>query len=232
MDGTLVDTEPYWMACEHELVAAFGGRWTEEDARSIIGFDLLDAAVVLRERGGVDLEPRDIVERMLDGVVARVREKVPWRPGARLSVIARTRVIEMRVVQRVDGVAKGPDDDQRRGDQHLVGKRQSIRRGQLGGDRRQDDKRQQEAQRQQQPAVGIILDRGAAQLGGAEAEQRGAGGQIDQSGEVEPGEKAAFGAEQGNAAAPSRRQQPEEQHEAHRCDAIADTLALCHGCAN
>ena len=83
MDGTLVDTEPYWMACEHELVDAFGGTWTEDDARSIIGFDLLDAAVVLRDRGGVDLEPHEIVERMLDGVIARVRERVPWRPGAR-----------------------------------------------------------------------------------------------------------------------------------------------------
>ena len=83
MDGTLVDTEPYWMACEHELVDEFGGTWTEDDARSIIGFDLIDAAVVLRDRGGVDLDPHAIVERMLDGVIARVRERVPWRPGAR-----------------------------------------------------------------------------------------------------------------------------------------------------
>ena len=83
MDGTLVDTEPYWMACEHELVDEFGGTWSEDDARSIIGFDLIDAAVVLRDRGGVDLDPHAIVERMLDGVIARVRERVPWRPGAR-----------------------------------------------------------------------------------------------------------------------------------------------------
>ena len=83
MDGTLVDTEPYWMECERELVDRFGGTWTDDDARSIIGFDLLDAAVVLRDRGGVDLEPHEIVERMLDGVIARVREHVPWRPGAR-----------------------------------------------------------------------------------------------------------------------------------------------------
>ena len=83
MDGTLVDTEPYWMECEHELVAVFGGTWTDDDARSIIGFDLLDAGVVLRDRGGVDLEPEEIVERLLDGVIARVREHVPWRPGAR-----------------------------------------------------------------------------------------------------------------------------------------------------
>ena len=71
------------MACERELVDAFGGSWTEEDARSIIGFDLLAAAAELRDRGGVDLDPADIVERMLDGVIARVRVKVPWRPGAR-----------------------------------------------------------------------------------------------------------------------------------------------------
>ena len=83
MDGTLVDTEPYWMASEHELVAAFGGTWTDDDARSIVGFDLLDAAAELRDRGGVDLEPEEIVERLLDSVVARVREHVPWRPGAR-----------------------------------------------------------------------------------------------------------------------------------------------------
>ncbi len=83
MDGTLVDTEPYWMACEHELVEAYGGTWSEDDARSIIGFDLLEAAAVLRDRGGVPLEPREIVDRLLDGVVAKVRDRVPWRPGAR-----------------------------------------------------------------------------------------------------------------------------------------------------
>jgi HAD superfamily hydrolase (TIGR01509 family) len=83
MDGTLVDTEPYWMECEHALVASFGGRWNDEDARSIIGYDLLDAAAVLRERAGIPLEPHEIVTRLLDGVIAKVRERVPWRRGAR-----------------------------------------------------------------------------------------------------------------------------------------------------
>jgi HAD superfamily hydrolase (TIGR01509 family) len=82
MDGTLVDTEPYWMAAEHALVEEFGGTWTEDDARSVIGFDLLDTAAVLRERGGVDLEPLPIVERLLDEVISRVRVRAPWRPGA------------------------------------------------------------------------------------------------------------------------------------------------------
>jgi HAD superfamily hydrolase (TIGR01509 family) len=82
MDGTLVDTEPYWMAAEHALVAEFGGTWTDDDARSVIGSDLLDTAAVLRERGGVQLEPVQLVERLLDDVIARVLQRVPWRPGA------------------------------------------------------------------------------------------------------------------------------------------------------
>jgi beta-phosphoglucomutase-like phosphatase (HAD superfamily) len=82
MDGTLVDTEPYWFDVEFELVAEFGGTWTDADARSLVGFDLLDSAHELRSRGGVDLEPIEVVERMLDGVVRRVANELPWRPGA------------------------------------------------------------------------------------------------------------------------------------------------------
>src|SRR5262245_25220792 len=83
MDGTLVDTEPYWMAAEKALVAEFGGVWSDDDARSIIGFDLRDAAAVLRTRGGVDLERGEIVGRLLDDVTARGRVRAPGRPGAR-----------------------------------------------------------------------------------------------------------------------------------------------------
>ena len=82
MDGTLVDTEPYWIACEFDLVAEFGGSWNADDAHSIVGFDLLDAAAELRARGGVGLEPTEIVERLLDGVIAKVADELPWRPGA------------------------------------------------------------------------------------------------------------------------------------------------------
>lgn len=82
MDGTLVDTEPYWIACEHALVDEFGDTWTDADARSVVGFDLLDAAVQLRDRGGVRLDPPQIVERLLDGVIERVGAHLPWRPGA------------------------------------------------------------------------------------------------------------------------------------------------------
>lgn len=82
MDGTLVDTEPYWIAAEYELIKAHGGQWTEADAQAVIGRALLDSAAYIRAHGGVDLEPAAIVEHLLDEVVAAVRQSAPWQPGA------------------------------------------------------------------------------------------------------------------------------------------------------
>jgi HAD superfamily hydrolase (TIGR01509 family) len=84
MDGSLVDTEPYWIECEYELVARHGhGRWTDEHAHQLVGYDLRDSATYIREHGGVPLAVDDIVNLLLDGVVERVRQHTPWRPGAR-----------------------------------------------------------------------------------------------------------------------------------------------------
>ncbi|MFZ9628166.1 MAG: HAD-IA family hydrolase [Ilumatobacteraceae bacterium] len=83
MDGTIVDTEPYWIECEYELVEEFGGHWDDAKAHSLVGNDLRESARILQEQGSVDMEIDDIVNRLLDGVVERVRRRVPWRPGAR-----------------------------------------------------------------------------------------------------------------------------------------------------
>lgn len=83
MDGTLVDTEPYWIDAEFEIVEMFGGSWSHEHAKALVGSDLLDSGAYIREHGGVDRTPTEIVEMLLDRVVARIRTEVPWRPGAR-----------------------------------------------------------------------------------------------------------------------------------------------------
>jgi HAD superfamily hydrolase (TIGR01509 family) len=83
MDGTLVDTEPYWIEAEQALVAEHGGVWTEDDAHALIGNPLPVSAEYIRTRGGVDLPPDEIVELLIDRVAARVRDRVPWRPGTR-----------------------------------------------------------------------------------------------------------------------------------------------------
>lgn len=82
MDGTLVDTEPYWIQAEYDLVAEFGGTWSDEHAHALVGSDLLVAAAYIREHGSVDLEPAEIVQRMLTRVIDGVGRHTPWQPGA------------------------------------------------------------------------------------------------------------------------------------------------------
>ena len=48
MDGTLVDTEPYWIAAEHAIVEEHGGTWNDEFAHH---------EVVADQRQGVLLAP-------------------------------------------------------------------------------------------------------------------------------------------------------------------------------
>jgi HAD superfamily hydrolase (TIGR01509 family) len=83
MDGTLVDTEPYWMAEEHLLVSEFGGTWTDADAHALIGNALIDSAHYIQHHGGVTLPAEEIIARLTRGVVNRIAVEVPWRPGAR-----------------------------------------------------------------------------------------------------------------------------------------------------
>lgn len=83
MDGTIVDTEPYWIAEEHLLVGAAGGTWTEADAHDLVGQDLMDSARMILDRTPVRGTPEEVVRHLLRAVVGRMRAHVPWRPGAR-----------------------------------------------------------------------------------------------------------------------------------------------------
>lgn len=86
MDGTLVDTEPYWMAAETELVGSFGGTWTHEDALQLVGSGLYHSARILQSHG-VDLGEDEIIQQMSNRVLDQVAVAVPWRPGARELVL-------------------------------------------------------------------------------------------------------------------------------------------------
>lgn len=82
MDGTLIDSEPYWLDAEIALVQSFGGHWTQEQGLTLVGSGLWDSAAAL-QHAGVDLELREIIDRLSVDVRARLVEHVPWRPGAR-----------------------------------------------------------------------------------------------------------------------------------------------------
>jgi HAD superfamily hydrolase (TIGR01509 family) len=82
MDGTLVDTEPYWIAAEAPLVEEYGGSWTHEDALQLVGLSLEVSAGILQS-AGVRLTAEEIVSTLTARVIAMCEEKgVPFRPGA------------------------------------------------------------------------------------------------------------------------------------------------------
>jgi len=82
MDGTLVDSEEYWLASEQSLAQEFNGSWDVQDGLGLIGMSLYDSTKVMKAKMGLELEPEEIIERLTDDVVARLAVSIPWRPGA------------------------------------------------------------------------------------------------------------------------------------------------------
>jgi len=81
LDGTLVDTEHYWLAAEEQLVTSFGGTWNWEDALQLVGSGLWHSARILQTYG-VDLSEDAIVDSLTTTVLSHLQREVPWRPGA------------------------------------------------------------------------------------------------------------------------------------------------------
>jgi len=82
MDGTIIDSEPYWMRAERELVESFGGTWGEEQAYALVGSGLWNSASLLIAEG-VELEHEVIIDKLSARVREQIIESVPWRPGVR-----------------------------------------------------------------------------------------------------------------------------------------------------
>ncbi|MBF4995175.1 HAD family phosphatase [Arthrobacter gandavensis] len=82
LDGTIVDTEPYWIQAEKDLVREHGGIWTDEDAVELVGQALPYSARRLQQ-AGVSLAVDEVINALTEQVAARIRRQAPWRPGAR-----------------------------------------------------------------------------------------------------------------------------------------------------
>ena len=83
MDGTLVDTEPYWMAAETPLIESFGGTWSHEQALGLVGLGLEDSARILQGTG-VRMSADAIIDHLTSEVMRQLAGTgVPFRPGAR-----------------------------------------------------------------------------------------------------------------------------------------------------
>lgn len=83
LDGTLIDSERYWIESEYALVAEFGGTWSEQLAAAVIGSSL-DRTAEHLIAAGVDLPVDEVITRISTAVAQRViAQGVPWRPGVR-----------------------------------------------------------------------------------------------------------------------------------------------------
>lgn len=83
LDGTLVDTEPVWMAGEQAIASAHGADWTDADGLAQVGNPLLVTGEYLRTRIDTALTAAQIVDQLVTHVASSLSDAVPWRPGAR-----------------------------------------------------------------------------------------------------------------------------------------------------
>jgi len=83
MDGTLIDSEPYWMNSEGAFARENNTVWTKQDGLSLVGMSLYDSSKIIKEKVGSSLEPEQIIQKLTDEVTAQLKQKVIWRPGAK-----------------------------------------------------------------------------------------------------------------------------------------------------
>lgn len=117
MDGTLVDTEVYWMSAETALVERFGGTWTHEQALTLVGKGLESSAAILQD-AGVRMSIPEIVQHLTEQVMIQLVERGnPLRPGAAELLRAlraagvRTALVTMSLRSMADLVVSGLDPD-------------------------------------------------------------------------------------------------------------------------
>lgn len=83
LDGTIIDSEPLWMAGEHELAEKYGKTWTQEDGLALVGNSLIGSGEYIKKRLEADMSPEEIVDFLVLRLSTALREEIPWRPGAR-----------------------------------------------------------------------------------------------------------------------------------------------------
>ncbi|EFA22894.1 HAD family hydrolase [Bifidobacterium gallicum] len=80
MDGTLIDSEPYWHEGEMRIAQQYGGYWDEALAWQGSGTPVPEVAARMVEHG-CPLSINEISHLMITHVIEAERERIPWFPG-------------------------------------------------------------------------------------------------------------------------------------------------------
>jgi beta-phosphoglucomutase-like phosphatase (HAD superfamily) len=74
LDGTLIDSEQIWRDVRRDFVTANGGRWHSGAQAAMMGMRTEEWATYIHDELGVALAPRDIADRVVEGVADRLRD--------------------------------------------------------------------------------------------------------------------------------------------------------------
>lgn len=82
MDGTLVDTEPMWLASETELMARYGYAWARQDQAHCLGGPLDRVGRYMFDLAGGNESPEFFTDTLISLTQAHLREGAQLMEGA------------------------------------------------------------------------------------------------------------------------------------------------------
>jgi HAD superfamily hydrolase (TIGR01509 family) len=82
LDGVLIDSEGVWDEARRAVVAEAGGSWRDGATREMLGMSSGEWSGYLHDQLGVDEQPEQIAQRVLERVLERYRKSLPLLPHA------------------------------------------------------------------------------------------------------------------------------------------------------
>jgi HAD superfamily hydrolase (TIGR01509 family) len=82
LDGVLIESEDLWDEARRKVAAEHGGRWNDDATRAMQGMSSHEWSAYLRDVVGVDLPADEIVDLVVEDLLARYRQHLPLLPGA------------------------------------------------------------------------------------------------------------------------------------------------------
>jgi HAD superfamily hydrolase (TIGR01509 family) len=82
LDGVLLDSEQLWDRARRETVEVYDGRWPPNGTREMQGMSSTEWSAYLQQHAGIRASEGEIVEAVLDRLLASYRDRLPLLPGA------------------------------------------------------------------------------------------------------------------------------------------------------